>query len=180
MLTDSSYYINDIQLSAGDYSTLLPHIERYEKEIINQLFGYELAKLVLAYDPLTSEQRIIDIVEGVEYSIDYNNRTQLIKWNGLINSDKKSILSYYTYYHYKRNNITLDTPSGEIKSLNENSKNADLSLKISNAWNNLEELVGYEGQSVLSGSLYCYLIEHIDDYPELIFIGLGSVNAFDL
>lgn len=180
MLTDSSYYINDIQLSASDYSNLLPHIERYEKEILNQLLGYELAKLVINYDPSTSEQRIIDLVEGVEYSIYYNNRTQLIKWNGLLNTDKKSILSYYVYYHYQRNNITLNTPTGEIKPINENSKAVDLSLKINSIWNNLEELVGYEGQYTFMGSLYNFLIEHEDDYPELIFVGLGSVNAFDL
>jgi len=181
MLIDDTYFVGDISITSGEYSTLTADIARYEKEIINAVFGYELGKLILAYND-SSEQRIIDLVEGVEYTVEYNNRDQLVRWNGLINDDKISIIAYYVYYRYLRDKATFNMPTGEMKPKNENSSNADLSLKIMNISNRLEEMIGYFGQTLVEPSLYNYFIsnDYETNYPELILRGINIGNSHDL
>ena len=177
-LIDNTYFINDIKLAVGAYSTLSAYITKYEKEYLTKLLGYELATLVLAYNSETSEQRIKDIVEGKEYTIDYNNRSQKIKWNGLKNTDLISPIANYVYCMYLAFEERNSTMQGQTFPVAENSVRADIIFGFINAYSRMKELSGYAGQSELEPSLYNFLLteEENDTYPDLIFTEFSSVS----
>jgi hypothetical protein len=179
-LITTSYFAKDISIPTGTYSNLSNDIEKYEPEIIKEVSGYELGKLINAYDSSTSPQRIKDIVEGKEYTVSYNGRDQTIKWNGLINTELISFIAYYVYYWWQRNNITSTSTTGEIKPKNENSIIVGANAKACAAWYRMRQLIGYSGQSVVEPSLYNFLTEYEDDYPEWIFKDVGSINIFGI
>jgi len=173
-LIDKTYFVKDINIPDSDYSDLTAVIVKYEKEILIKLLGYELYALVAAYDVTTSPQRIKDIVEGKEYTVG----SYIVKWNGLTNTDKVSLIAYYVYYWWTRNQATLTGSIGEIKPKSENSNNASLIQKSTNAWTRLEELS--QSTAYPYDSLYAFLSENESDYPEWEFTPLGNVNGFDL
>jgi len=176
-LIDSTYFVYDINLPAGTYSELANVIARYEPEILKRLLGYELYKDMVA-NP--SDARWVAFISGVEYTVDYDGRDQIIKWNGLINNDKISLIAYYVYYWYLRNQASITNNVGEIKPSQENSFNAESVAKAMNAYTRLIDLYGCAGQSELIPSAYNFLNENEDTYPEWVFKSLGKVNSHDL
>lgn len=182
VLTDNAYFVNDIKLAAVSSTNLNTKLTayriKYEKEFLQKLLGYELASLILAYDSETSTQRIKDIVEGKEYTIDYNNRSQKIKWNGLINIDLVSPIAYYVYCMFIAFEERESTPTGQFFATVENSVRADITFSFINAYGRMKELAGYAGQSELEPSLYNFLLteEENNTYPELIFTEFPPVS----
>lgn len=178
-LISVDYFNYEINLPAsGPYSDIVNFITRYEKEILVSLLGYELYKLVAA--STATSGRLFDLINGVEYTVSTNGRDQLIKWNGLKNSDKISLIAYYVYYKYQQQKATMPGGSGEMKPKSENGVNADLSMKVMDAWYRMRELYGYSGQDLICPSAYNFLTENASTYPEWIFTEIGNVNAFDL
>ncbi len=175
-LIDTDYFVKDIAIPSDTESNLTNDITKYEPEILKQLLGYELWKLV--DDDPASPDRIQDLVEGKEYTVSFNNRNQTIKWNGLTNSENISLIAYWVYYWWQRNNATHTTSLGEGKSKLENSFIAMSNQKIGNAWYRLRELYGYPGQRITEPSAYNFLKENEDDYPEWIFEPIGLVTMF--
>jgi len=178
-LIDKSYFIHEINIPDSAYSDLTAYITRYQKELLLKLLGYDLWKLVDAYDPANSEQRIKDLVEGKVYNVSGYN----VKWNGLLNADKISMIAYYVYYWYVRNKSVSVSPLGTQQAKNENSSDATALFTISQAWERLQALYGYPGQDLYIPSIYNFLILHYSDYPEwwfTTFTELGSTNIFDL
>jgi len=170
-LIDQTYFNFEINISQGAYSDLLAYIDRFEPEILNEILGYDLAALVLAYGPDDSEQRIIDIVEGISFQVDYEGQTRTIKWRGLANEEKISLLAYHVYYRYLRSNVTTNVPIGEVKANSENSVNADLSMKVMDAdkrFHNEYEI------------LYLFLANNAAIYPEWVPNEIGRINSHDL
>jgi len=178
-LIDKTYFVLDINVPDGTHSQLAAYITRYEKEVLMRLLTPDLYDLVAAYDSGTSEQRIKDLVEGKDYTVD----GYTVRWNGLINSDKSSLISFYVYYHYVKSLASLLMPVGNVKPSQENSGRADVSQKLQTAWHSFRELAGYPGQPLLRPSLYNFLAEHEDDYPEWeveTVEHFGNINAFDI
>ena len=175
-LIDKTYFVHEINIPDDDYESLAPVITKYEKEILINLFGYALWKLIDAYDVSTSPQRIKDIVEGKEYTVG----DETIKWNGLVNTDLVSLIAYYVFYWYLRNYTTNTSTLGEVGSKMENAIPASPAQRLSGAWHRLRELYGYAEQNSLIPSAYNFLIEHESDYDEWVFTNLGTVNSFDL
>lgn len=175
--TDQTYYVLDINIPSSTYNNLTAHIAKYEKEIIMMLFGYSLGTLVLAYNVSTSPQRIKDIVEGKVYTSSSGDE---IKWNGLTNTDKISLLSYYVYWWYVKNKNSTLQGIGNQKLKGENSENARAGIKMSSAWSRLEDLYGDYCDNDYDASAYNFLTEHESTYPEWVFEQLGTSNNFDL
>lgn len=174
-LTDKTYFVRDCSLPVSSLDTIEASLTRYEPEILRHLLGYGLAKLVLAYSG-SSEQRIKDIVEGKEYyEGDY-----LVKWKGLANSEKVSILTYYTYIQYLTDYSVSFQNVGATASNQENGVNVGPSVLIQRASVSLSELAGYSGQDVYAGSLYNFLMKYESDYPELIWNDYKPVNAIGI
>ena len=175
-LIDSTYFVNEINLPEGTYNTIQAHIDRYEREILIQLLGYDLYKLIAAYDAGASEQRIIDIVEGKEY----REGDYMVKWNGLINDELVSILSYYVFIKYLENNTASFVNTAVVVPGAENGEVLSPAGLIQRASGLLSELAGYPGQSIYTGSLYNFMVAHQSDYPEWLFDEYKTVNMFGI
>lgn len=173
-LIDSSYFINDCNLPA----TRMPStaiIARYERDILIQILGYDLAKLVIAYTSM-SEQRILDLVDGKEYI----EGSHTVSWNGLLNADKVSILSYYVFIQYLLDKSISYLGAGSVASNVENGVNVGPSQLIQRASANMVSLIGYNNQDVYAPSLYNYMAKHYTVYPEWIFGEVKTLNMFGI
>lgn len=168
-LIDKTYFAYDISLPAGNYSDIDGWIARLEPEILKELLGADLATLIINYSE-SSEQRVKDIVEGKNFTID----DVTYKWDGLVNSQKRSLLAFYVYCQYLRYNVTTTTATGERKAKNENSNPVDQSVKF---WRAFQKYFA-EAETLLK-----FIDANISVYPEFIepeTIPGGNLNAFDL
>lgn len=158
--TDYTYYVRDINVpvnnpseSDASYVALNNSINRYENDVLVLLLGYPLFKEMLeAYaasllDPEAEgyaelPEKWNDFINGREFTFDVDGRTITEKWNGLKNTIKVSLLSYYVYYNHRMYGQTHYSGLGEIKAKGENSVIADGSYKLILAWNNMVNLYG--------------------------------------
>lgn len=177
-LIDKTYFFGSINLPKSDYDSIQASIDRFEKEVLISLLGYELySKFIIT--PLIEPWK--SLVEGKEYEVTYNGRVTKVKWNGLKNTDKISLIAYYVYCYHIRGIISSTQSVGEIKSKQQNSDNANAFGKIFSSWVMFEELYGKTGDSLLKPTAYNFLYAHKSDYPEWIFSELkGSMNSHDL
>jgi len=175
-ITDTSYYFADINLPEGTYNTISVHRDRYERDILIQLLGYDLAKLVIAYDVTTSPQRIKDIVEGKEYT----QGIYTIKWNGLKNNENVSLLAYYIYIQYLKNNSVTFQNTGAVSPSVEGGGGVSVAGLIQRAGYRLRDLAGYSGQDLYAASLYNFMLNYESTYPEWIFNEFKPYNAFGI
>ena len=175
-LIDSTYFVRDISLPTGAYNDITATITRYERDILIHLFGYDLYKLLAAYNSGTSPQRIKDIVEGKEYA----EGSYYVKWNGLQNTDKVSLLAYYVYIQYIRDHALDFQNVGATASNVENAVNVGPGTLIRRASAKLIELAGYSGQDTYAPSLYNFLTKYVADYPEWIWNEVKFENDFGL
>lgn len=177
-----SYFKADIELQKGNYDTLDVFIEKFERECLTYLLGYELyALLVQAMTvqnpPVELSEPFKSLVDGTEYLVGDHK----VKWNGLKNTEGISLIAYYVYCEYIRNHVTSTQMVGETTPIAENSNPATIFAKLFSAWNRFEELYGYFDQSELAPSAYNFLMAHQTDFPEWIFTSLyGSINSHDL
>ena len=175
-LIDNTYFVRDINLPAGVYNTITESIARYERDILIQLLGYDLYKLIAAYDSSTSSQRIKDLVEGKEYTEgDYT-----VKWNGLKNTEKVSLLAYYVYIQYIKDHAIDFQNAGATASTSENGVNVGPGVLIQKASYSLAELSGYIGQDMYYPSLYNFMSKHETDYPEWLFNEYKPLNMLGI
>lgn len=175
-LINTTYFVRDCNLPTGMYNDISASLTRYERDILIQLLGYDLAKLVLAYANPGSAQRVIDIVEGKEYT----EGSYTVKWNGLKNTEKVSILAYHTYIQYVRDHSIDFQNVGGGGSAVENAVNLGPGQLIQRASALLRELAGYPGQDMYYPSLYNFLSKYESDYPEWLFNEVKYQNTFGL
>jgi hypothetical protein len=112
-LIDSTYFVGDIALPNLDEvpNTFQDTMDRYEEEILKKLLGYQLYNAFIAgiaVEP-TPDQKWLDLRDGAEFTFDFCGETITQKWNGLINTDKVSLISYYVYYQHRYENISTTT-----------------------------------------------------------------------
>ena len=181
-LIDKTYFNFEINIpDTGDYSELTNYITRFEPEILKAIFGYELAKQVIGYVALTTTDPIKSLVEGAAYEDQDGN---LQKWGGLINVQKVSLIAYYVYYWYRKCTVTNTTSSGEKRSANENSIDAEYGNKIMVAWDRMskEIKVMYEYINTIPDlSSICTPSNEYGIFDgDKLLINIGSTNAFDL
>ena len=177
---DKSYFRADIMLPKGEYDNIETHIARFEKEVLTYLLGYELHTALVAGAAVEPYKSLLN---GKVYEISQNGKTKKVKWNGLKNTDLSSLIGYYVYCEYLRNQVLSIQQVGAVFSKQENSNIASVNGKIFSAWASFEELYGYYGQNPLIPSAYNYLTKH-KDLPEFEcweFTSLrGSINSHDL
>lgn len=199
---DSTYFKGEIAIpGASSETALTTAITQYEKEILIKLLGYKLYSLLeadLVNDaPVT--QKYIDLVNGKEFTLSYNGADHLVKWEGLINTAKESLLAYYVYYKYVERNITSFYGTGVSQTnTQEGWQRVSPESKMINAWERIRELYGkippqykrYYNRPVLgaevpgvlelSGSAYNFLLTNIADYPDWVFTPLWNMNQFGI
>ena len=199
---DESYFINEINIPTNDnnLATISQFILRYEKEVLKSLLGYELYTALIADldnygTPQT--QRFIDLVDGKEFSFEVNGSTINTKWEGLINEDKVSLISYYIYFNYRNQFENVFTGVNEVQSISENSTFVSVMPRLVDTWFNFLQLYGdlpiginqYNANFLnnesysyynVEPSAYNFLLANLDDYPEWVFKPLGKLNIWGI
>jgi len=191
-LIDHTYFIGEISLPAqvltGSLADIDPYIVKYEREALIEILGYTLYKQLKAEidsgPPAVYTTKWDRLVNGHEYEIDYLGDAQLVKWNGLINSDKVSLIAYYIYYQYVKFHVSHTSGFGELFQAGENAARVSPSEKMVNAWNRFIDLRGKPSDYEINPTCYNFLNEFEDDatngYDKLLFTVLKHTNTFGI
>lgn len=188
-LIDDTYFIGEISLPAqvltGTLADINPYIVKYERLALIDLLGYTLYKqLKVEIDAASYTTKWDRLVNGHEYEINYLGETHLVKWNGLINSDKVSLLAYYIYYYYLKFHVTHTSGLGELVASAENAAKVSASQKMTNAWNRFIELRGIPSDQEIDPTCYNFLNKFEDDatdgYDPWLFNILKFTNTFGI
>jgi len=204
-LIDTSYFVRDISAPVSSNATLNSNLTnsilRYENEILKSLLGYSLwkeftdaiAASVLTLNPVPLAQKWVDLKNGAEFSFELNGTTITTKWNGLVNTDKISLISYYVYYKHRMDHDTEYTGIGEVSAKQENSHAANPLFKIVGAHNSMVELYGNIHRDIVryrsfsdsanyvhyneSPSAYNFLLANISDYAGWRFTPIARLST---
>lgn len=144
---NSSYFENEINIPIDSFSQdiIVNNILRYENEILKYLLGYQLwDELINDLDPEgdPQTQKFVSLVDGSDFSFDFNGNTINTRWEGFRNIDKISLISYYVYYKYRKDNDYHYSGNSQTEPINENSKVIPYAYKLSNIWNLMIRLYG--------------------------------------
>jgi hypothetical protein len=183
MIIDSTYFIREIHLPgnvlSGSLEGITPVITATEKEVLMDLLGYELYT-DMSTNP--TDTRWARLINGHEYTIEYGGRDQTVKWIGLANTDKISLLAYFTYFNYMRDHVSRSTVLGEVTGTSENAVGVSPAQAMSRAWNLGADLYGCVNP--LQPSAYDFLLEFEDDetngYEGWIFTPRDRMNSFSI
>ena len=136
MITDESYFINDIAIAGTNNTSILAglnsSITKREPEALISVLGYELYQLYIANPAV---QIYIDILDGKEFSFEFCGKNVTRKWVGLANTEKISLLAYYTYFFYEKDRNEFNSGVGFVKPKVENAVQENPRLKFVNSWN---------------------------------------------
>ena len=181
---DYTYFRGDLQIPNLDKDTSsfqTSYIDKYEKEMLICLLGYDLYKqLIDNYDTGVDDQWK-NLAEGAEFTVERAGVNYDIKWEGFTNSEKESPIAYYVYYQYVKQNYRQLTGLGVGAQNMENAETIDPNEKMVWSWNKFVDLYGkyeYEfhgdnNQSFtydsLEQSAFNYIVHNIADYPQFVF-----------
>lgn len=189
-LIDSSYFTGEILLTNKDAlaTDLTQAIDQYEKEILISLLGYKLYKLMSA-SPTVEPYK--SLIEGAEFDLTFAGITQTLKWEGLKNSAKISLIAYYVYYKYQERNFIKPGAVGTNKPKAEAAEIVSPYPKMVSAWNNMVNLYGQYPTKVsllkpdgyvfdCKPSAYNYMVANLDLFPDWIFTPVRMINQFGI
>jgi len=196
-LIDATYFKGEILLTnKTDLATVYDdYITKYEKEILISLLGYKLYSLMITNQ---SSEPYKSLIEGAEFELTFDGITQTIKWEGLKNSIKESLIAYYVYYRYQEEQFLMPGAIGTVKPIAEAAEVISPYSKMVSAWNKMLQLYGYypgvwfkythakivqpDGTLIYDDypSAYNYLCANITDFPDWIFTPLKPINIFGI
>lgn len=199
---DYTYFTGELYVSNAANDTYLAQaIDQYEKEILILLLGYKLYSLLIAdctnYVPAT--QKYLDLVNGKEFTHTYESEDYTIKWEGLKNSDKRSLIANYVYYKFVERDVTRLYGTGiSMASVKEGWERVSPASKLCSVWEGMRELYGkippeykpvypkpVKGSSLtepfdITPSAYNFLYTNFADYPDWVFTPLWNINVFGI
>jgi hypothetical protein len=188
-LITSDYFIREINLPGnvltGDLSDITPYIVQYERLALVSLLGFPLYKVLKAeIDAAAYTTKWDRLVNGHEYTVDYQGAETTVKWNGLVNSEYRSLLAYFIFYYYLKFHSTLTSSRGQLLAHSENAQAFAPGQAMVNAWNFAIDLYGQSYDDLVTPSAYNFLYNFKDDatngYDGWIFTRLGPLNTFSL
>ena len=200
MFIDSYYFVGEINIPNIDKNAtaLAQTIGQYEKEILIHLLGYKLYSLLMA-DCTNGEpegQIYKDLVDGAEFTIPESD--VMVRWEGLRNAEKQSLIAYYCFYKYVERDVTHLSGTGVIMTPSGKGNRASSVNKMCNAWERMRVLYGiippnfkpFFQNPVKGGSLPCtfnyeasaynFLFANRSNYPDWIFTPQWNINAFGI
>lgn len=146
-LIDSTYFVGDLTIPNTDVDAvqeaLTWYITKYEDLFLRKLLGYPLYKAFIAGitpDPEAAPQRILDILNGKEYT---SLQGFLTQWRGLLITEPEGLspIANFCHYWFRRNAATQFTGIAEVMTNAENSINQDPNQKMASAWNEMHDQV---------------------------------------
>lgn len=153
MLIDETYFTGQLYIAnveepdpdSLNYTNLKGLIERCEEQVLSFSFGVEMwmdFKEKYQQDPTALPQAYKDILEGKTYEKTINGTTQKCFWKGLLDKDKKtSLLAYYTYVVYQKDNVTQTTAFGQVKVDGKIGTQVPISSKVTKVYNEFLEML---------------------------------------
>lgn len=179
---DNTYFIREINIPANSLdSDMAEYIAQYEKKVLIKLLGYELYKDFLD-DP--SQTRWVRLINGHEYSEDYQGGTTTVKWNGLVNTEKISFIAYYVYFYWMKFHASSTTSVGESVIEKENALGITPVSKMVSAFNNCVGLYGMLRDPIINPTAYNFLNKFEDDetngYDGWIFTPIEKINILSI
>ncbi len=178
-LIDETYFVSDISLPGqvleGTYANITNYISKYERKALINLLGYDLYKELKAEIDAGEYTDWGGLVNGAEFTTDDG---YTVKWEGLINDNKESLIAYFVYVHYMRDNVTHTSQSGEVRQAVENATRLAGAQKVAYAYNRYSELVGGPDNSWLAPSAYNYLYSL--DLEDWVFTRPQNINQFGI
>lgn len=157
MIIDKSYFVGHIAI--GQRSQLAVQekldffIEKFEKELLLDVLGYDLYQDLLAgMQEIPIKQKWLDLLDGGTFWRQGEKR----EWAGLRNK-KISVIASYIYYRYMEDIISVATGVGQVQPKGENGNVVYSYRKQVRIWN---EMIHY-----LEDMDY-FLRQHILDYPD--------------
>jgi len=199
---DYTYFTGDIHISnPSNDNQLLQAIDQYEKEILIKLLGYELYALLQAdlTDGEPQTQIYIDLVDGAAFTHEFGGEEISLRWEGLRNSLKISLISYYVFFRFVERNITPYYGDGiSFAPKGKDWERAEPVNKLCYVWEKMRELYGVIPMQYKSAfkypvlgsdlgyvfntlpSAYNFLYANKDDYPTWRFTPLWNINAFGI
>lgn len=191
-LITADYFIREVNLPgnvlSGTLANITPYIEQYEREVLIDLLGYPLYKSLLvgiaAGSPDYGSVRWKRLITGHEYDITYQGVDTQVKWNGLINDEKRSLLAYFIFYYYLKDHTTFTSNRGELAGLSENAVPFNPAQRLVKSWNLGRDLYGKTVDDLVNPTAYNFLYNFKDDetngYDGWIFTPIDHLNTFSL
>lgn len=215
-ITDNTYFANgslyipnnkDVSVqpvgSPTNQTELDFFIEKYERELLINALGVTLYDELQAQLPTPSLQKWIDLVDGKNYT---NVSGNVKRWNGLKGYSKQSVIAFYVYCEFLRNDNETYSTVGTVKNNAKNAENFDATPKYIKSWNQFIEWyqgnlnstyptivtnrsgsigLDYYGSEKPEVSLYQYLIDsnELDEtaFPDFEFRFYDSMkNSFGI
>lgn len=183
MYIDRTYFVGEINIpgtgSLAVQERLNFFIEKYEKELLRALLGYELYDAFVAGTKDKTEEQIDpkwkDLRDGKTYTASNSKKAS---WGGLWDSTtKQSPIANYVYYWWTRDKASHTSEVGETSE-------GDTAVKVSpvakqaRAWNEISDRVL---------ELHRFMNHHLDVYPEWLshdvcqmLFDFKPINAFNL
>lgn len=182
-IIDHTYFIGQINVpfdntSATGFET--EYIKPYQREILLRLLGYDLYRRLEQGYQSGTPSIWVDLVEGKEYTVDVQGVEHLVKWNGLKNIDKVSLIAYYVYFKWLRQNNEQLTGTGVSKADKENATDYEKDFKLVAAWNMANDLAGAFYNDPLQASLFNFLKNHKADYEPIVFNMMNQMNPLGI
>lgn len=148
-IIDNTYFVGETKLPQTSNPFQLPDVDRsisiYEPEILKKLLGYQLyTALQTAWDaskatptPTPLPDRFDKLINGAEFSFEFNGFTVTQKWGGLANTEKISLISYYVHYKFLNINEGRITNTGQSKTKKENAETISVRPMLIHSWNQM-------------------------------------------
>jgi len=199
---DSTYLHGEIAYPnlTDNASMLTSAITQYEKEILISALGYKLYSLLISdcdnFVPAT--QKYKDLVNGSEFEHEsITGETITLKWEGLKNTQKQSLIAYYVFYKIIGREATHLSNVGAIVLKSESGERVAPEDKMISAWNRLFDLYGDadltgsqnrfvaqkpENFIILNDnpSLFNFMYANKSDYSNWVFTKLGNINKLGI
>lgn len=200
-LIDTSYFVRDINVPVGSTvelaAPLTAAIVRYEPEYLKKLLGYTLWKAVQAEIDSGEYTVYEDLINGAEFSFDFDDYTITEKWEGLVNDEMVSPISHYVYCKQRYDVESFNTGLGQRRGKGENSVAHSAITPMVTAWRHLVKMHGEQNRYYKKYSTYFldnanyvhsnpepsafnFLLANIADYEDWTFTPLWHINAFGI
>lgn len=192
MLHTIDYYKGALQIPNLDKDTTAfenNYMAVYEKEILIKLLGYPLYKEMIDNYNTSVDDKWKHLVEGADFIVTIGGTDYTMHWNGLINTEKISLISYYVWYNYTQQNYQQLTGLGVGSQTPENATVIHPNEKLVWSWNESRKLAGlYDypmiGQEMTYNSveltLFNFLVHNTDDYTNWLYSPMLEMNVLGI